>query len=237
MAGGGPDGVIPVGDWKIEMKKLVIFSIVVILATLLLASPVLAIPGKGAVKGEVTGVDSGTVTIETKKGGTVVVTVPEDYDLGGIEVGDWVLIKGSAGEGSVIEAEWFKPIGKGRGNGEGDEDKPEGKKENSAFCAEGKKEKDHPLATKVAENYKVTEEFVMGYFCDGYGMGAIMLALKTSGLVDGSTPDEVLKSRSDGQGWGQIWKEKELIGSEKEGHSPPGLLKRSDLAGPKDKDE
>ena len=82
----------------------------------------------------------------------------------------------------------------------------------------------------------MTEEWVMGYFCEGYGIGAIMLALKTSEL-DSSNPEELLKSRAQGQGWGQIWKDKGLIGSEKDGHSPPGLLNRPDHAGPKDKDD
>jgi hypothetical protein len=79
----------------------------------------------------------------------------------------------------------------------------------------------------------------MGYFCEGYGMGGIMLALKTRDLLDGSDPDlgELLERRAQGEGWGQIWKGLKLIGSEKEGHSPPGLLNRPDQAGPKDKDD
>ena len=196
----------------------------------------LANRGKGAVKGEVTIVGAGTVTIETKKDETVVVVVPEDFDLNEIEPGDWVLFKGSTGEGGELEADWFKPIGKGRGKGESDGDKPEGKKENSAFCADEKQDKDHPLATKIAEHFDVSKEFVMGYFCDGYGMGAIMLALKTRDL-DGSDPGDLLEKRADGFGWGQIWKEKGLIGSEKEGHSPYGQLKKLEKAGKKDKGE
>ena len=153
-----------------------------------------------------------------------------------IEVGDWVLVKGSAGPGDSIEAEWVKQVGKGRGKND-DQDKPEGKKDNSAFCAEDKQEKPHPLVAKVGERFAVPEEgWVMDYFCDGYGMGAIMLALKTSEL-EGSTPEELLARRAEGDGWGQIWKEKDLIDSEKEGHSPPGLLKRPDHASPENKDE
>jgi hypothetical protein len=76
----------------------------------------------------------------------------------------------------------------------------------------------------------------METFCDGYSMGAIMLALKTSEL-EGSTPVELLERRGKGEGWGQIWKDLDLIDSEKKGHSPPGLLNRPDHAGPKDKDD
>jgi hypothetical protein len=226
------------------MKKLITFSIFVILATLLLASPVLATPGKGAVKGEVTAVDPGdgtvttvtTLTIKTKRGEIVTVTVPQEFDIKAITVGDEVLVKGAAGPGDSIKAEWIKQVGKGRGKGD-DQDKPEGKKENSAFCAQGKQEKLHPLAAKVGDRFEaVDEDWVMETFCDGFSMGAIMLALKTSEL-EGSTPEELLERRAEGEGWGQIWKDKDLIGSEKEGHSPPGLLNRPDHAGPKVKDD
>lgn len=212
------------------MKRSIIFSSFVIFVTFLLASPVLAVSGKGVVKGEVTGLDSGTVTIKTQKGEIFEVALPEGNDSIAVEVGDWVLVKGSMDESGVIEADWFKPVGKGRGKGKSDQDRPEGKKENSAFCAEDKQVKDHPLAANIAEHFDVSGEFVMGYFCEGYSMGAIMLALKTRDL-DGSDPGEVLKSRADGFGWGQIWKEKMLIGSEAEGHSPYGQLKKLEKAG------
>ena len=219
------------------MKTKLSISILVLLIALLAAVPALAIPGKGAVKGKVTVVDpgGGIVTIETNKGETVKVIIPKDFDITSVKVGDSVLVKGAAGPGDSIEAEWLKQVGEGRGKND-DQDKPEGKKDNSAFCAEGKQDKLHPLADKIEERFDVPEEgWVMDYFCSGYGMGAIMLALKTSEL-DGSDPGELLESRAQGQGWGQIWKDRGLIGSEKEGHSPPGLLNRPDHAGPKDKD-
>jgi hypothetical protein len=223
------------------MKKLITFSILIILVTLLMASPALAIPGKVAVKGVVTAVDPGdgtettvtTVTIETKRGETVKVEIPHELDIGTIEVDDWVLVKGVVGPGDSIEAEWIKQVGKGRGNGN-DEDKHEGSKENGAFCDKGKQQKPHPLAAKVSEHFGVTEDTVMGYFCDGYGMGAIMLALNTSKLESADLAEKLLADRALGKGWGQIWKDLDLIGSEKEGHSPPGLLNRPDHAGSKE---
>jgi len=219
------------------MKKKIAISILVILVALLAAVPALAIPGKGAIKGEVTEVDlgKGTLELDPKKGESVLVTVPEDFDLEAIAVGDWVLVKGTTGQDKAITAEWIKQIGKGSDEGD-DEDKAEGKKDNSAFCDEDKQEKLHPLAEKIGERYGVGEEWVMSNFCDGFGMGAIMLALMTNEL-EGSDPGDFLDYRAEGIGWGQIWKEKDLIGSEKEGHSPPGHLKRPDHAGPKDKDE
>jgi hypothetical protein len=64
-----------------------------------------------------------------------------------------------------------------------------------------------------------------------------MLAIKTSQLEGvTATPDDLLISRAGGNGWGQIWKELGLIGSERDGHSPPGLLKKLDHNGPKNDD-
>jgi hypothetical protein len=237
--------MIPVGDRRIKMKKLIIFSSVVTLITLLLASPVLAIPGIGAVKGEVTEVDpdEGTMVVETKRGESVTVAVPEEVVVEETWVGNAVLVKGEAGEGNLMEADWIKQVGKGQGKGKGsdkgnNEDKAEGKKDNSAFCVEGKPsghqgtegEKQHPLAAEVAGRFEVDEGWVMETFCEGYGMGAIMLALKTTDLVDDADPEELLQERAQGQGWGQIWKDKGLIGSEKEGDSPPGQLKKAENA-------
>ena len=201
-----------------------------------MAVPASAVPGKGAIKGEVVAVDTeqGVVTLETRKSEFVMVKLPPDVDAEAIEVGDWMLIKGTRDQDDVIVAEWFKPVGRGKDNS--NEDKAEGKKDNSAFCDPEKQEKFHPLAAKIGERYAVGEGWVMDNFCEGYGMGAIMLALKTSQL-DGSDAGELLEMRAEGKGWGRIWLEKGLIGSEKEGFSPPGLLKRPEYAGPKGEDD
>jgi hypothetical protein len=178
---------------------------------------------KGNVKGVVTAVGDSTLTIETKKDGTMTVTAPADFDLSTVEVGDWVLVKGDRQDDGTITAERIKVVGKSGQKDLDDDDKPEGEKDNSAFCGEDKKDKSHPVAVKIAEAYGVTEEWVMGYFCDGYGMGAIMLALKT-GEETGADPAALLAMRAEGKGWGQIWQELGLIGSEEEGESPPGPL-------------
>ena len=218
------------------MKRIFIIALFVLLASLAVVWPALADPENGAIKGEVvaTNPDEGTVTLEGKRGLFFVVTLPEDFDPQVLAIGDWLLVKGTTSEQGTITAEWVKPVGKGKGKG--NEDKAEGKKDNSAFCDPGKQDRFHPLAEKIGERFAVGEQWVMDYFCDGYGMGAIMLALKTSQL-DGSDAGELLKLRTDGQGWGQIWKEKGLIGSEKDGNSPPGLLKKSGGANLKDKDD
>lgn len=79
----------------------------------------------------------------------------------------------------------------------------------------------HPVAARLAKTYGVTYDQVMKWFCeDGYGFGQIAMALQTSKLT-GDTVDALLAQRAEGKGWGNIWKEKGLVRSDKDGGPPP----------------
>jgi hypothetical protein len=218
------------------MKKILITTLLALMVALLVAGPASAQKGQIYIKGEVKAMDGGTMTVESNKGDTFVITIPEEIDVSAIQAGDSVLVKATAAEDSSWVAVSIKKVGQGSGDGDTEVEKPEGFQDNSAFCAEDKQDKPHPLAPKLAERFGVSEEWVMEKFCDGYSIGAIMLAIKTS-QIEGmtATPDELLASRTAGKGWGLIWQELGLIGSEKNGQSPPGLLKKPDHAGPKNK--
>jgi len=214
------------------MKKTLVAIAIMLIITMLVVGPVSAQKGKINIKGEVASVDGETLTIESMKGETYIINVPDGMDVSAIQVGDSVLVKANAGEGSTWIAETIKLVGNGKDKANKNEENPEGFKTNSAYCADGKQEKPHPLAPKIAERFGVSEEVVMGHFCEGFSIGAIMLAIKTSQLDNvTATLDELLASRAGGTPWGLIWKELHLIGSEKDGHSPPGLLKKPDHAG------
>jgi len=216
------------------MKKILVISILVLTVALMTVGTASAQKGKVTINGQVTAIGDGTLTVQSKKGETFVVTVPEGFDLSSIQVGDSVLIKAVAGEDGSWLAQSIKQIGPGSTGDDTGENQAESSKYNSAYCADGKQEKPHPLATKLAERYSVDKEWVMNYFCEGYGMGAIMLAIKTSEIEGNAIdPDTLLAERANGKGWGQIWQEQGLIGKENDGHSPPGLLKKPDNAGPK----
>lgn len=220
------------------MKRIILTIILIIILSLLAAGPAAAKTDKINIKGEVTAIGAGTITVLSNKGVSYEVAVPDGFDTSAIKVGDSVLVKGRLGESGSVTAESIKLLGQEEVEDDGDdEDQADGGKSNSAYCAEGKQEKMHPFAAKMAERYGVTEDWVMGYFCDGYGMGQIMLALKTGELegID-ADPEALLAERANGVGWGNIWKGLGLIGSEREGHSPPGLLKKTDHAGPKNKE-
>jgi hypothetical protein len=210
------------------MKKTLIASIIVIMIAMLAVGTVSAQKDKININGELTAIDADSLTIETKKGDVYTIEIPAEFDMPPLEVGDSVLVKAIAGEGDNWVATVVKQIGAGNENdGSGDEN--EGFQEHSAYCAEGKQEKPHPLAVKIAKRFGVSEEFVMEYYCEGYSVGAIMLAVKTSQLEGVSlTPEQILADRASGNAWGLIWQDLGLIGSEKNGNSPPGQLKKSD---------
>ena len=217
------------------MKRIVITTMLVLMISLSATGSATAQKGKININGQVTKIGSGTITVLSNKGETFVVTLPSGFDPDSIQQGDFVLVKAVLGDGGNWVAQSVKLLGKGNDdlyedeNEVDDDDLAEGSKLNSAYCADGKQEKPHPLAAKMAERYGVTQDWIMGYFCEGYGMGQIMLAIKTS-QIEGieANPETLLTERSNGVGWGNIWKNMGLIGRERDGHSPPGLLKKPD---------
>jgi hypothetical protein len=207
------------------MKK----SLILLLLVLMLAIPPLGTASaqndKINIKGEVLSFDGGILTVESNKGEMIEVILPEGLDLPGLEVGDAVLIKATAGE----NGEWIARTVKVLGQGDDDLNEMGSFEDNSAYCSEDKKDTPHPLAIKIAERYDVSEEMVMTYYCQGYSIGQIMLAIKTSQLEGVEvSPETILDNLESGIAWGLIWKDMGLIGWEKNGNSPPGQLKKPD---------
>lgn len=213
------------------MKKL-IFAMLAVLIALSLAAPALAAPGNKVIKGEVTVIGATTFTVLTHKGETIEVTPPTGFDLTTLKIGDIVLVKGRLQPGGKLTAAWVKfPDA-----AEEDDDKnpPKDDKETSDYCT-GQQTQPHPVASKLADKYGVTVDWIMGHFCNGVGMGQIMLALRTA-KITGGDPEALLAQRAEGKGWGEIWKDAKLIGSEKSIHTPPGWLMKDKAKG-KDKDK
>ena len=220
------------------MKKILITTFLALVVVMSGISSASAQKDKINIKGQVVSSAEGTLKVQSNKGETFEVLVPAGFDMSAIQTGVSVLIKGKIMQDGSIQADSIKLVGKGNqetdGSDDYDEEEPEGFKGNSAFCAEGKQERPHPLAPKLATRFGVSEDWVMESYCDGYSIGAIMLAIKTSQIPGVQfKPDELLTERAAGKGWGQIWKGLGLIGSEKNGHSPPGLLKKQAHSGPK----
>ena len=215
------------------MKTFGKLSLILIVAALLMLVPVGLVFGDagGNVKGEVTEIDeTGRILTLKTNDGEVFVSVQESFDLLTIEVGMTVLAKGQWANDTDLIAQWVKQVGP-----DDDEEKLEdGEKTfKNSFCT-GEKATNHPLAAKIVAKYgesaAVDEEQIMTWFCEGHSFGQIMLALTTH-ILDGSDPAEVLAAKKDGQGWGKIWKDKGLIGNEREG-MPPGWVKKPNKAIP-----
>ena len=216
------------------MKKILVTIIVIVLLSLVLAGAGFAKVKTAVVKGEVTSLGDGTLTLESCKDGSVVVILPADFDSSTFKIGDTVMVKGVRQADGALVAGTVRVLGADEeSNEQGDDEPEETGKANSAFCSPGKKDKAHPLANKLAMEYGVSPDWVMGYFCNRQGMGAIMLALKTS-QITGTDPDSLLAQRAAGEGWGQIWQKLGLIGSEKDIKAPPGQLTKPASSGTDD---
>lgn len=137
-----------------------------------------------------------------------VVQVPDDFDFDGVALGDSIEFSGAgAGNGSTT--------GDGNTDGEG----------GGNYCADGSEE--HPGAARLVDEYGVSYQEVIGWFCTANGengeqlgstnsgFGEIKLALETA-QISGGTADELLAMRDEGLGWGQIWKELGFTGKPKE---------------------
>ena len=61
----------------------------------------------------------------------------------------------------------------------------------------------HPMAEGMAEQFEVSYDEIMTWYCDGYAFSDILLALETEELVDQSA--EELLSMIENSTWDEIW--------------------------------
>ena len=222
-----------------KMNKTQKISLIVVVAALLILLPTSIVMGgsKGALKGTVGSIngvveDEFSFTLDTKYGEITVFAPAESYP--DLAEGMTVLVKGEWISEEEYRAEWVKQIGSGQESEE--QESEEGEKTfKNAFCT-GAKESNHPLADKIYEKFDVGTEFdseigadtINDWFCEGHSFGQIMLAFTTHFLNPDLDPYNVLLMRKEaGMGWGKIWKEFDMIGSEREG-MPPGWIHKPD---------
>lgn len=219
------------------MKKMRRISPILVVMALLVLIPVGTVLGKPAtkIKGTITELGEESMVLDTKDG-PVTVIYPDDYDPSELATELVVMVEGSWLNDEDFKADAIKILDDQDEVEEEDlddeqEDEDAGSTSQNAFCTGGK-DKLHPLAAKIAERFDgmATEEQVMAWFCEGHSFGQIMLALMTQ-KFDDSDPEELLMLHKNGTGWGTIWKEKGLIGNEKEG-TPPGHIIKPDKGTP-----
>lgn len=220
------------------MKNMRRISTILVVMALLVLIPVETVLGKPTtkIKGKITELGETSMVVETKDG-PVNVIYPDDYTFSDLETGMVVMVDGSWLNDDDFKADSIKLVDDQEEEFlEGEEQYPEEGEESestsqNAFCT-GAKDNLHPLAAKIVERFAgvTTEEQVMTWFCQGHSFGQIMLALMTQ-KFDGSNPEELLQLHKEKGGWGSIWKEKGLIGNEREG-TPPGHIIKPDKGTP-----
>ncbi len=198
------------------MKKLLIRMIIALIVSVLAVGPASAQAGTIYIKGEVVSVADGTLIVKFNQN-EFVVTVPQGIDIDSIDVGDTVLITGRSAGSGLIEADFLSKAAAGI-----NDDLPEGSKDNRAYCAADAEP--HPLVTSLAERYDVTQGDVSQFFCDGYSIEAIMMALLTS-EIDGVVVEwsDMLALLADHYSWDQIWEITGIIDNDEDGQSYAGL--------------
>jgi len=200
------------------MKKLLIILIVSLIATVLVVGPAVASVQAGTIyiKGDVVSVADGTLIVKFNQN-EFVVTVPQGFDIDSIGVGDTVLITGRFAGSGLIEADFLSLAAAGN-----NDILPEGSKDNSAYCAADAEP--HPLVASIAERYDITQADVSQFFCNGYSIEAIIMALMTS-EIDGVDVEwsDMLALLADGYSWDQIWEITGIIDNDEHGQSFAGL--------------
>ncbi|MBN1681153.1 MAG: hypothetical protein JW966_12780 [Anaerolineae bacterium] len=66
---------------------------------------------------------------------------------------------------------------------------------------------DHPVVEALAAAFEQDYDTVMGYVCEGFGMGEVARALLIAEQSEDYTVDDLLDMAADGLGWGEIVKE------------------------------
>lgn len=213
------------------MKKLSMILLIMVLFALIFPRVVFAEKKGPIIKGDVVSIDQteGTISIATE-GNIIVVHVPHNLNFDDITVGSQVLAKVQQSQDGLVLADWIKEANKGDDDlelAEGEEKKEkeglEGKI-NSSYCS-GEKENDHPFAVAISETYGASVSDVMGYFCNGFGFGEIMLAFQTH-QMNNEEISSMLDLRESKHGWGQIWQDMGIIGNADKAKSSPGQLKK-----------
>jgi len=213
------------------MKRLSMILLIAILFTLIFPRAVLAEKMSPVIKGDVISIDQteGTISIATE-GNIIVVHVPLNFNFNDISIGSKVLAKVQQSQDGSVVADWIKEVSKGdddlelEDGEEIEEEEGVGGKSNSSYCS-GEKENDHPFAAAISETYGASVSDVMGYFCNGFGFGEIMLALQTH-QMNNEEVSSMLDLRESKHGWGQIWQDMGIIGNADKVKSPPGQLKK-----------
>jgi len=89
----------------------------------------------------------------------------------------------------------------------------------------------HPVAGRIAQQYGVSEEEILNWFCQNMGFGEFEMAYAIA-KKNGAPVTDIFAQRQNGQGWGNIKKDNGVRGNPKNEVVAPGKGHRK---GPKSK--
>jgi hypothetical protein len=196
-------------------RQNVRYPFVVVLVTVALvlafAQPLAAKDDTGEfeVEGTVLSIDpvTGAFRVQERDGDVRVIIPPAGFDLGSLKVGDIVEVKGTLNEDGSVSALSIKIEQAGEPVD----------KSGSYYCSQSAVQ--HPAGGRLAERYEVPYATVQAWFCQGFGIGQIKLALQTARLT-GVDAAALLEMRRAGQGWGRIWQGLYLVGRNRQDKLP-----------------
>jgi hypothetical protein len=166
------------------------------------------------VTGTIQSLDPATLSfvVLTADGQSISVIVAEGFDFTKLAVGQTVEVKGTLNEDGTLTAL--------RVEVEQPDDEPDQPGPSDGFYCQNP-DVQHPMGARLAERFGVDYATLLGWYCQGYGWGQIMLALKTS-QVTGEDPLTLLQERNAGAGWGHMWHDRGLNGHSAHDGQPNG---------------
>ena len=163
--------------------------------------PVFAATGDAAtLTGVILSIDdvNSSFQVETTEGVVYTIHPGLDFDYTSIVVGDEISLNGvEAEDGSIDLTDFTVSV---------DEDG----KAQGFYCIQSLVQ--HPAVLNLSQRFGVDYATIQSMFCNGAGIGEIMLAFETA-QISGGDPADLLAQRVEGAGWGQIWHELGLQGN------------------------
>jgi hypothetical protein len=181
---------------KLSIFLSLLFTVIL---TFTSVSPAQAITGDPvSVTGVVVSITPGVnFVVQLPDTSLVTVTPAAGFDFTLLAVGDAITVNGTEGVDptSLDLIDYLvTPIEPGKQDG--------------FFCVQSIIQQ--PAAAKLAARFSVDYSVIQQMFCNGAGLGNIMLALATS-QETGSDPALLLEQHANGTGWGQIWRETNTV--------------------------
>lgn len=163
---------------------------------------------------------SGTVESIDEDGiviGGVLVAPAGAFQPSQLSVGDEVLLTGYLLPDGTLQAVSLTPVDDDDADDEADDDEAddddaddEADDDNADDDSDACGQDNHPVVTALAAEFDLDYATVMGWVCDGYGLGEIARAMLIAEQSEDTSTDDVLDQVADGASWGEIMQDADV---------------------------